>query len=68
MSKTNTFQDVAKAAAVSVATVSRIVRGTARVSPELEARVRASALKLGANLSEQNDTRIDGVLNSQSVA
>jgi DNA-binding LacI/PurR family transcriptional regulator len=62
MSKTITFQDVAKAAAVSVATVSRIVRGSARVSPELEARVRASALKMGMNLSERGSTRIAGFL------
>lgn len=62
MSKTITFQDVAKAASVSVATVSRIVRGSARVSPELEARVRASALKLGINLSEHGSTRIAGFL------
>jgi DNA-binding LacI/PurR family transcriptional regulator len=62
MSKTITFQDVAKAAGVSVATVSRIVRGSAPVSPELEARVRASALTLGINLSEHGSTRIAGFL------
>ena len=62
MAKTVTFQDVAKAAAVSTATVSRVVRGNIRVSPELEARVRSSALKLGLNLSEQMSTGIAGFL------
>jgi DNA-binding LacI/PurR family transcriptional regulator len=62
MAKTVTFQDVAKAAGVSAATVSRVVRGNIPVSPELEARVRGSALKLGLDLSGQSKARIAGFL------
>jgi DNA-binding LacI/PurR family transcriptional regulator len=62
MPKTVTFQDVANAAGVSVATVSRVARGIVRVSPEVEARVRSSALKLGLNLNEHTNMKIAGFL------
>ncbi len=42
-----TLQDVALAAGVSVATVSRLRRGTRRFAPELEARVEAAVAALG---------------------
>jgi DNA-binding LacI/PurR family transcriptional regulator len=57
MGKKITLTEIAKSAGVSVATVSRVLRGTARVSPELETHVRTTALKLGFNLSEQTCNR-----------
>jgi DNA-binding LacI/PurR family transcriptional regulator len=62
MGKKVTLQQMANIAGVSVATVSRVLRGTAGVRPELEARVRSSALKLGVNPSEQSSTRAAGFL------
>ena len=62
MPKSVTFRDVANAAGVSMATVSRVARGSVPVSPELEARVRSSALKLGVNLSEQTNMKMAGFL------
>lgn len=41
------MKEVAQLAGVSVATVSHVLRGTKRVSPELTERVRAAALQLG---------------------
>jgi LacI family transcriptional regulator len=62
MGKKVTLQEMAKLAGVSVATVSRVFRGTTRVRPEIAARVRSSALKLGVNLSDQAGARIAGFL------
>jgi DNA-binding LacI/PurR family transcriptional regulator len=42
-----TLRDVAAAAAVSTATVSKFVNGTQRFSPEVEARIKASIAQLG---------------------
>lgn len=44
--KAPTIYDVARAAAVSPATVSRVVNGSARVSPAVSARVRAAMARL----------------------
>jgi LacI family transcriptional regulator len=42
-----TIHDVARAAEVSTATVSRVLNGTGSVSPDLDARVRAAVARLG---------------------
>src|ERR1039458_8384589 len=62
MGKKVTLTEIARIAGVSVATVSRILRGTARVSPELETHVRNIALQLGVNLSEPTGIRAAGFL------
>src|SRR5690606_40357783 len=41
------MKEVARLAGVSVATVSQVLRGTKRFTPEVEARVRAAARELG---------------------
>jgi DNA-binding LacI/PurR family transcriptional regulator len=46
-----TFKDVARAAGVSDATVSRVANATTRVDPAIQQRVREAALKLGVDLS-----------------
>lgn len=51
------FQDVAKAAGVSLATVSRVVNGTARVHPEIQKKVRSAAASLGIDLAQRSKTR-----------
>jgi DNA-binding LacI/PurR family transcriptional regulator len=53
-----TLQDVARAAQVSVATVSRVRTGSARVSPEIVERVRTAALKLGSDLNGRNKSKV----------
>jgi len=53
-----TIQDVARAAQVSVATVSRVGTGSARVSPEVAERVRLAALKLGSDLVGRNRSKV----------
>lgn len=58
MKRKGTFTDVARAAGTSVATVSRVATGTARVSLEVEKRVRNTAAKLGIDLSRQNKARM----------
>ncbi len=50
-------QELATQANVSVATVSRILNGSARVSQELQARVRKAALELGINLQDTTRSR-----------
>lgn len=62
MPKKITLADVAQAAGVSVATVSRVARQSVRVSPEIEGRVRSTALKMGLNLSEHRNVKIAGFL------
>lgn len=62
MPKTVTFQDVARAAGVSIATVSRVARGNVRVSPEIEGRIRSIALKLGCDLSGHANMKVAGFL------
>jgi len=53
-----TLQDIAHAAHVSVATVSRVGTGSARVSPEIAERVRLAALKLGSELDGRNKSKV----------
>jgi len=50
MAKKGTFQEVARLAGVSGPTVSRVVTGRARVSPEIADRVKRAAQQLGVDL------------------
>jgi LacI family transcriptional regulator len=52
------IQDVARAAGLSNATVSRVLNGSERVKPNLHERVIKAALKLGFDLDRRNDSRI----------
>jgi DNA-binding LacI/PurR family transcriptional regulator len=52
------IQDVARAAGLSNATVSRVLNGSERVRPNLHERVIKAALKLGFDLNGRNDSRI----------
>lgn len=54
------LQDLARAAGVSGATVSRVVNRTGRVSPELEARVQRSAGRLNVDLAARLKPRLIG--------
>ncbi|MGO8793148.1 MAG: LacI family DNA-binding transcriptional regulator [Terriglobia bacterium] len=58
MGKRITIEDVARAARVSVATVSRVGTGSARVSPEIVKRVRLAARKLGSDLGGRNKSKV----------
>jgi LacI family transcriptional regulator len=58
MKSKNTLQNVAKLANVSPASVSRLVNRSARVSPEVERRIRDAASRLGFDLSGKRDTRL----------
>ena len=51
-------QDVARAAGLSNATVSRVLNGSEHVRPQLHERVIKTALKLGFDLDRRNDSRI----------
>ena len=53
MAGRNTFQDIARAAGVSAATVSRIANRTAKVSAEVEKRVQEAAQSLGVSLQRR---------------
>lgn len=63
-----TFHAVSKAANVSPATVSRVVRGSGRVDPELAARVRAAAAALGIDLDRRKANTIAIVLSNRDFA
>lgn len=52
-----TLREVAKSAGVSLATVSRIVNGSARVGGDLHERVREAALRLGVDLHHSSRSR-----------
>ena len=52
------LQDVARAAGLSNATVSRVLSGSERVRPNLHERVISTALKLGLDLNRSNDSPI----------
>ncbi|MGA3323507.1 MAG: LacI family DNA-binding transcriptional regulator [Terriglobia bacterium] len=52
------IQDVARAAGLSNATVSRVLNGSERVKPNLHERVIKAAVKLGFDLDRRNDSRI----------
>lgn len=51
------FREVAEYAGVSLATVSRVASGRGGVSPEVEAKVRAAAVKLGAILDPREKSQ-----------
>lgn len=53
-----TFQQVADLAKVSLATVSRVANGSARVSPEIQQRVKEAALRLGVDLHRQGKANL----------
>jgi DNA-binding LacI/PurR family transcriptional regulator len=55
------FQDVARLAKVSTATVSRVARGNASVDEDMERRIRAAAGKLGLNLENSRHDRLSTV-------
>jgi LacI family transcriptional regulator len=62
------IQDVARAAGLSSATVSRVLNGSERVSPQLHERVIKTALRLGFNVERRNDSRIVAfLLSNRSV-
>jgi DNA-binding LacI/PurR family transcriptional regulator len=61
-SKGMTFKDVAKAAGVSFATVSRVATNGARVSPEVAKRVTEAAQKLGVDLQRKAKTKVIGFM------
>ena len=52
-----TLQDIARAAKVSTATVSRVANGNPQVEPEIQARVLACARKLGMDLTSTRKNR-----------
>jgi LacI family transcriptional regulator len=56
--KKKTFQEVADLAKVSLATVSRVANGSARVSPEIQQRVKEAALKMGVDLYRQGKASV----------
>jgi DNA-binding LacI/PurR family transcriptional regulator len=58
MKASSTLEDVARLAKVSPATVSRVINKTTRVSPDVQARIRAAAEKLGFDLRKRNKTRL----------
>lgn len=51
-------QDVARAAGLSIATASRVLNGSGRVGSKLHERVIQTAIKLGFNVADKNDSRI----------
>lgn len=52
------FVDLARLAGVSVATISRVANGSARVSPEIEEKVRKVADELGINLYRGRSSKV----------
>lgn len=58
MGKKARFADVARAAQVSTATVSRVATGSARVNPEIVERVKAAAQELGIDLYGRNKSNV----------
>src|ERR1700722_1171765 len=58
MGKKLTLHDVADLAGVSPSTVSRIARGSARVSPEVRVRVLNAASKLGFSLARNSKPKV----------
>src|SRR5688500_20324989 len=57
MSKKPTLHQVARAAKVSPATVSRVAAGNRAVDPEIRDRVHRTALKLGIDLDERRHSK-----------
>lgn len=60
MRKDKTFRDVARVAQVSIATVSRVATGSARVSSVATDRVRKVAGELGIDLNRKNNGKVIG--------
>ena len=60
--KAPNFKDVAHAAGVSFATVSRVATNSARVSPEILQRVTEAAQKLGVDLQRKNKAKVIGFI------
>jgi DNA-binding LacI/PurR family transcriptional regulator len=58
MPRNVTVKDLARLAGVSPATVSRVLNGTARVSPEIRARVRNAATEAGFKIEHANKTKL----------
>ena len=58
MSRKPTYKEVALRANVSQATVSRIARGNARVSPEISDRVQKAAEQLGIQLKRRKRPQV----------
>jgi LacI family transcriptional regulator len=56
------FKDVAQAAGVSFATVSRVATNSARVSPEIVKRVAEAARRLGVDLRRKTKTKVIGFI------
>lgn len=56
------FKDVAKAAGVSFATVSRVATNSARVGPEILQRVRDAASSLGVDLERKSKAKVIGFI------
>ena len=60
--KAPNFKDVANAAGVSFATVSRVATNSARVSPEILQRVTEAAHKLGVDLQRKTKAKVIGFI------
>jgi DNA-binding LacI/PurR family transcriptional regulator len=56
------FKDVAEAAGVSFATVSRVATNSARVSPEIARRVTEAAQRIGVDLRRKSRTKVIGFI------
>ena len=59
--KSVSFQDVARLAKVSTATVSRVARGNASVDEDMERRIRNAADKLGLSLEDSRHDRLSTI-------
>ena len=59
--KSVSFQDVARLAEVSTATVSRVARGNASVDEAMERRIREAAEKLGLSLEDSRHDRLSTI-------
>jgi len=58
MSKKITLRQIARVAKVSIPTVSRVLRRSARVNPEIEGRVREAAKRLGWDVAGREQRRV----------
>lgn len=58
MTKKVTLRQIARLSKVSIPTVSRVLRRSARVNPEIEARVREAAKRLGWDVSGREQRRV----------
>jgi DNA-binding LacI/PurR family transcriptional regulator len=58
LARKGTFREVARIAGASVATVSRVATGSARVSPEIADRVKKAAQQLGVDLFRRSRSKV----------